>query len=191
MKLYACFCLFWAILVLTPQLIMDPDVDYPRLTQVYPRLTYAEWSLIYANVNYQNTKYVPIRAVITVDEICAIIQRESEYFPDKIHLNYRNGVVVSIDHGLMMYNSENEQGKRPDIMELPVNIRLGISYYTYCKYRARGNSELAYKMYNAGTNRKEYINQSYADYVMQWERKATIAKNSYYMQLKKIAHDYN
>jgi len=109
-------------------------IHYPWLTKEY----------------FSIAKKESLAAKISVDEVLAIIQAESE--------GNRKAISHCGARGLMqiMAKYHYPKGNPKDLYCAKLNIKLGVAYYKYCKNLAKGNKVRALISYNAGPGCSTY-----------------------------------
>lgn len=94
-------------------------------------------------------KKISMKEELPLEEILSLMNNESGF--------NRYALSRSGADGLCQLMPETQKNyKVTDPHNIKQNIRAGVKYYKYCKMRANGNIELAYKKYNGGHNRKKF-----------------------------------
>lgn len=170
MKLYLTFIAI-ALYITIPIIQKDLEGEFAALKIQYPKLTQEIYRLI-------KTECYPYK--IEVSDICAIIQAESEFNPNAIHENIRDGRVVSIDRGLCQINSCH--GVYDTIEK---NIEKGVYEYALCLAHAKGDKKVANRYYNAGRNNRaeNYKNWAYVKNIDK-DRQESLLIEKYYFSEK-------
>ena len=125
--------LFFDLSLAFPGFIFDPWLEYIRLKQHYSKMQPEHFNAIYMASRRYN---------LTVDEIAAIINSESEF----------NSTAVSCAgaRGLMQVMPFNYQGNSNDLFNPEINCDSGTRYYIFCLELAKGDRQVALRYYNAG-----------------------------------------
>lgn len=133
-------CIIFELTLYFPRVITDFDVDYKRLKNHYPKL---KWEY-----------YLPINIYsrendLTTDQVCAIIDLESNWNPRAISKSGARGLMQ-----IMRCNYRN--GNFNDMFIPEMNIKIGCNYFSWCLEYAKGNFDRALQYYNAGPYGKNY-----------------------------------
>lgn len=155
--------IFWYIAIITAALIVITvlnlrviklqneslkslrSVDYRILHKQYPRLDYGNFCII---------KYYAEKRGLSVIDICAIIDTESNFRPRATSHKGAKGLMQLMDGTAAWHGIRNSY----DIDE---NIRGGVAHYAFCLSRADYDKQLAFMYYHAGHNRKQFPRESY------------------------------
>lgn len=108
-------------------------VQYEKYHAYYKWMTFEKYNAI---------EYASFMFKVPVDEICAVINSESEGNP--------NAISCVGARGLMQVMPFHYAGNPNDLYNITTNVYYGTKYWKWCKTFAKGNFERAIMAYNAG-----------------------------------------
>jgi len=155
LKIYYLTLIFFSFTLMKPSVVCNPDIDSKRLQSYYKWVTPELFQIIYYYSNLHG---------VSVDDVCALIQSES------------NGKTWAISYanarGLMQVMPFHYNGPADDLnTNIHLNIHLGTRNWAWCMKFAKGDKRRAIIAYNAGPG------LSVAKY-RNWDYLNTICRNS-------------
>jgi len=125
---------FFSLSLMSPVFVYDPMIDYYKYREHYSWMKPSYFIAIYNASKVHN---------VSVDEICAVIQSESEGDPTAISIANARGLMQVI-------GKHHYRGDPRDLYDPALNVYLGTKYFRECKMFAKGNMVRALMAYNAG-----------------------------------------